>query len=192
MVKISQLEEAWWLGRFGHTEVGQKWGGPKVGAGLYLASSKELIYSSYHSPSSQNGSSKVGPDTLFRIHSISKVMAVYAILAKLGDKYWEEPVSKYVPELSGKPRDPIRDVNWSDVTLGALAGQSGGISRDCKRPGTESRAFFVNDCFADALADGSTAFRTLPGLRPLKDSEVVKCGSAGQNACSRKGKLRTR
>ncbi len=100
---------------------------------------EEPIYEYHHTAStSNNGSSrrKVGPATLYRIGSISKLVAVYAILSKLSDRYWDEPVTKYVQELAAAAADPrdnaVDNVQWSEVTLGALASQMSGIGRDCK------------------------------------------------------------
>jgi len=102
---------------------------------IYSTGSKYAgsIHRYFNTAKAQNGAVTVGPDTLFRIHSISKVVTVYTMLAKLSYKYWHEPVTKYVPELAKSPmRDVVRDVNWSEVTLGSLASQISGISRDCK------------------------------------------------------------
>jgi len=96
---------------------------------VYTPTSKKLIYETYHSPTTQ----KVGPDTVFRLHSISKLITVYAILAKLGDKYWDEPVTKYIPELARLQRgNPAYDVIWDEVTLGSLASLMSGVGRDCE------------------------------------------------------------
>ncbi len=38
----------------------------------------------------------------------------------------------------------------------------------------------------DALRDGSTALSNIPGLRKLKDSDIVRCGSSRLPACTRK------
>lgn len=77
----------------------------------------------------------VGPRTLYRIGSISKLISVYAILAKLGGGYWNEPVTKYVSELADAAdqgeSDAVDHVQWSEVTLGALASHMSGIGRDC-------------------------------------------------------------
>ena len=100
---------------------------------VFSAHHDELIYETYHTATAQVGAATVGPDTTWRLLSISKAVTVYAVLARLGDDYWNEPILKYVPELADAPfRDPVRDVNWAEVTLGSLAGQSSGISRDCK------------------------------------------------------------
>lgn len=87
------------------------------------------VYEYYYS----GGGSSVDANTLYRIGSISKLLTVYSILAKLGDQYWDEPVTKYVPELAdANGSDAVDDVDWSEVTLGALASQMSGIGRDCK------------------------------------------------------------
>lgn len=100
---------------------------------VYSAHDDDFIYSTYHTATDQVGAAVVGPDTIWRLFSISKAIAVYAFLARLGDNYWNEPITKYIPELADAPvQDPIRDVNWAEVTLGSLAGQSSGITRDCK------------------------------------------------------------
>ncbi len=93
---------------------------------VFSRNSDKLLFDYHHGPS-------VGPDTLYRIGSISKVMTVYTTLAELGDKYWTEPVTKYVPELAKlKVQDPVYNTDWSEVTLGALASYLSGIARDCK------------------------------------------------------------
>jgi CubicO group peptidase (beta-lactamase class C family) len=89
------------------------------------------IHRSFNTADHQKGKVDVGPDTLFRVHSISKVITVYAILSKLGYKHWHDPVTKWVPELVKDGNDPISDVDWDEVTLGSLASSMSGISRSC-------------------------------------------------------------
>lgn len=92
---------------------------------VFSRNSDKTLYEQYHGA--------VGPETLYRIASISKVMSVYTTLTELGDKYWNEPVTKYVPELAClKVQNPVYDTDWADVTLGSLASHMGGIARDCK------------------------------------------------------------
>ncbi|KAI5455602.1 beta-lactamase/transpeptidase-like protein [Mariannaea sp. PMI_226] len=70
---------------------------------------------------------KLGDKTISRIGSVSKVWTVYAILATAGMKVFNDPVTKYLPELAGNAStNPIERVNWTDVTVGALASQQGG------------------------------------------------------------------
>jgi CubicO group peptidase (beta-lactamase class C family) len=89
------------------------------------------IHRSFNTADHQKGKVDVGPDTLFRVHSISKVITVYTILSKLGFKHWHDPVTKWVPELANEGKDPISDVDWDEVTLGSLASSMSGISRGC-------------------------------------------------------------
>ena len=157
---------------------------------IYSTGSKHpaSIHRSFNTAKAQNGSITVGPDTLFRIFSISKVVTVYTMLAKLSYRCWHEPVTKYVPELAKSPmRDVVSNVNWSEVTLGSLASQISGISRDWKYPSTSkaSEPGIIANALVDALSDGSSVFSSLPGLRKLKASELVRCGSPPLKACSR-------
>jgi CubicO group peptidase (beta-lactamase class C family) len=106
---------------------------------VYTLGSKKPIYETYHSATIQkdtnatNPAKVVGPDTVFRVYSISKLITVYAILAKVGDKYWDEPVAKYIPELSRlQPGNPVREVRWDEVTIGSLASLMSGVGRDCE------------------------------------------------------------
>nr|A0A1B4XBI2.1 RecName: Full=Beta-lactamase-like protein sdnR; AltName: Full=Sordarin/hypoxysordarin biosynthesis cluster protein R; Flags: Precursor [Sordaria araneosa]BAV32162.1 beta-lactamase [Sordaria araneosa] len=125
---------------------------------VYSAHDDGLIYSTYNTATERVGAATVGPDTIWRLFSISKAITVYAFLAKLGDGYWNEPITKYIAELADAPvRDPIRDVNWAEVTVGSLAGQSSGLTRDY------------------SLRDRSTVQTQIPGFRELKDSEIVQC-----------------
>ncbi|KAK0633908.1 beta-lactamase/transpeptidase-like protein [Immersiella caudata] len=141
---------------------------------VYSAHDDDLIYSTYNTATAQVGAATVGPDTIWRVFSISKAITVYAFLARLGDGYWNEPITKFIPELANAPfRDPTRDVNWAEVTLGSLAGQSSGLTRDY------------------SLRDASTVQTQIPGFRELKDSEIVKCGSFGLRTCNRTEALRT-
>jgi CubicO group peptidase (beta-lactamase class C family) len=98
------------------------------GIQVFSRNSDKTLYEKYYGPS-------VGPDTLYRIASISKVVSVYTTLLEIGDKYWSEPVTNYIPELAKlKVENPVYDIDWSEVTLGALASHMGGIARDCRLP----------------------------------------------------------
>ncbi|KAL1837870.1 hypothetical protein VTJ49DRAFT_3296 [Mycothermus thermophilus] len=130
----------------------------------------ESIYRTFNTASSRNVSAQVGPETLFRINSISKVITVYTMLAKLGYQYWHEPISKFVPELAdlpSQPNDVIRSVDWSEITLEALASQISGLAKEY------------------AFGDISAFVPGVPGLRTLDDSEVVRCGAAPLKPCLR-------
>jgi len=83
-----------------------------------------------------NGTKKIDGDTIYRIGSISKLFTVFAFLIEKGDANFNDPVTKYVPELRYshlvKQKGVVNAVQWDDVTLGALASQMSGIGRDCK------------------------------------------------------------
>lgn len=76
---------------------------------------------------------KLDGNTVYRLGSVTKLLSVYTFLAKLGPQYWSEPITNYVPELAGRSvKDSVLDINWSEVTLGSLAGQISGIPHDCE------------------------------------------------------------
>jgi CubicO group peptidase (beta-lactamase class C family) len=80
--------------------------------------------------SSPTGVQDIDGDTVFRIASISKVITAYLILIELGDAHWSTRITDVVPELKGRQKNndnPIDNVEWEDVTLGALAGQISGV-----------------------------------------------------------------
>jgi hypothetical protein len=96
------------------------------------------LYEYHHTaPVFSNGSigtKTVDGDTVFRVGSISKLFTVFALLIEKGDVNFNDPVTKYVPELRDAPRNTgaINAVQWDDVTIGNLASQMSGIGRDCK------------------------------------------------------------
>ena len=83
-----------------------------------------------------NGTSKIDSQSVYRLGSITKIFAVLSVL-KLRDVRWDDPVTKYVPELRVmKPEtsevNDITAVQWDQVTVGALASHMSGIGTDCK------------------------------------------------------------
>ncbi|KAK3290788.1 beta-lactamase/transpeptidase-like protein [Chaetomium fimeti] len=133
-----------------------------------LSKEKGSIHRHFNHAPGQNLSITVGPDTVFPVHSISKAITVYTVISKLGFDYWHEPVTKFIPELANqKSHDPIRDVDWSEVTIGSLASQISGISRDY------------------AWTDVSATMTEVPGLRTLDESEIIKCNFPPYPPCTR-------
>jgi hypothetical protein len=103
--------------------------------------SKETIFSWYHTApslakSNTTGVRTVDADTVYRLGSLTKIFTIYTWLVQDGDTKWNEPITKYVPELAGREDlakdDPLTNVNWEEVTIGALASQLAGVVRDCK------------------------------------------------------------
>ena len=85
------------------------------------------------------GVKEVGPDTVYRIGSVSKIFTVLAFLAEVGDTHWNTPITAFIPELvqytaqtSTQPIDDVRRTDWEDITVGALLAQVSGVGRDCK------------------------------------------------------------
>lgn len=85
------------------------------------------------------GVKEVGPDTVYRIGSVSKVFTVLAFLAEVGDMHWNTPITTFIPELAqysvqtlSQSFDDVRRTDWEDITIGALAAQVSGLGRDCK------------------------------------------------------------
>ncbi|KAK3324921.1 beta-lactamase/transpeptidase-like protein [Apodospora peruviana] len=132
---------------------------------VYSTHADNVLYQ-YHHPGPPFAANKtVGPDTLYRIGSVSKAIAVYAILAALSFKYWNEPITKYVPELDNLPlRSAVDDVNWDEVTLGALASHMAGIGNDY------------------AVGDVPTG---ISGLPSIDGSAYPRCGTAQLRPCTR-------
>ena len=89
-------------------------------------------------PPNTEGVKKVNGDTVYRIGSVSKIFAVLAFLAEVGDRDWNTPITEFIPELaqfsrqaSTQPLDDTRRTDWDEITIGALASQVSGIGRDC-------------------------------------------------------------
>ncbi|PNP80895.1 hypothetical protein FNYG_05710 [Fusarium nygamai] len=99
--------------------------------------SDTLFQHGYVPPSMKNflTSGTLNKDTVFRVGSVSKLLTVYTLLAEVGMKHMNDPVTKWVPELALAARktkdDLTRKVQWSDVTIGQLSGHMAGISRNC-------------------------------------------------------------
>ncbi|KAI9883364.1 MAG: hypothetical protein M1823_004876 [Watsoniomyces obsoletus] len=124
---------------------------------------------------SLGGTTNVTSDTLYRIGSITKVFTVLALLLQEGKVSYDDPVTKYIPELaalaSKKDSEGTRDVDrvrWNDVTLRALAAHLSGIGRD----------------YLLEFASSSTETPTIPGLPPLNATDLPTCGRPGTSPCS--------
>jgi CubicO group peptidase (beta-lactamase class C family) len=105
-----------------------------ISVGIFSAESNEFLFEDHHVAPGHAGALTGGflnAETIYRIGSITKLLTVYTVLARLGDRYWNEPVTKYIPELANASVETdAPKVRWSEVALGALAGQLGGIARD--------------------------------------------------------------
>jgi CubicO group peptidase (beta-lactamase class C family) len=82
------------------------------------------------------GVKRVDENAIFRLGSLTKIYTIYTFLINAGDEIWNEPITKYVPELQAMTNrsDPVTNTAWDKVTIGGLATQMTGIPRDCERP----------------------------------------------------------
>lgn len=78
------------------------------------------------------GVKTVDENTVFRLGSLTKIYTIYTFLINAGDKLWNEPITKYVPELQALTNrsDPVVNTAWDEVTIGGLATQMTGVPRD--------------------------------------------------------------
>ncbi|KAF4629589.1 hypothetical protein G7Y89_g8558 [Cudoniella acicularis] len=106
---------------------------------FYSANDESPIYEYHHSSpiltNITSGVKKIDRDTVYRVGSISKLLTVYSFLVFTGDIYFNEPITRYVPELLGASNDttnndPVHRTAWSDITIGALASHMAGIGTD--------------------------------------------------------------
>lgn len=118
-----------------HTAEAQKY---SLSVQVFSASDPNPIFSLSHTApnlATQNsaGVKVVDENTVFRLGSLTKIYTIYAFLINAGDGLWNEPVTKYVPELQalGNRSDPVEYTAWDDITLGGLASQLTGIPREC-------------------------------------------------------------
>ncbi|KAF5023545.1 hypothetical protein F66182_4412 [Fusarium sp. NRRL 66182] len=120
------------------------------------------IFFEYHytSPEHQASNASITSSTRFPVGDLSMVFTVYAWLVKMGEQ-WQTPITECLPEL-GEVKGALT-VPWKDVTIGALAGQMSGLSR-------ESGACIVGEpcdweVFAGAFAEKPPYF--LPDTTPV-------------------------
>ncbi|KAJ5391882.1 Beta-lactamase-like protein [Penicillium cosmopolitanum] len=97
----------------------------------------EPFYWQYHytAPDYRNGPDKprnASKDSIYRIGGLTELFTVWSLLRTLGDGIFNDPVTKYLPELSNdsSTHTSILQTIWSDITVGQLASHMGGIPRD--------------------------------------------------------------
>ncbi|SPJ74135.1 uncharacterized protein FTOL_03865 [Fusarium torulosum] len=120
------------------------------------------IFFEYHyiSPEDQASNNNVTLTTKFPLGDVSMVFTVYAWLAKMGEQ-WETPITKYLPELANV--EGSLKVAWDEVTIGALAGQVSGLSRESKACAVDEPCDWK--VFEKAFANKSPYF--LPDTTPI-------------------------
>ncbi|KAI0514705.1 beta-lactamase/transpeptidase-like protein [Xylaria bambusicola] len=106
---------------------------------IFSASSDEPLWEHYHTAQNlpeqeETANFTVGADTIYRLGSLTKIFTIMTFIAEAGDTRWNDPVTKYIPALKAlaakAQEDPVMNVDWESVTLGALASHMAGIMRD--------------------------------------------------------------
>ena len=111
--------------------------------GIFDTTSPGQLFSyQYSSPvlqQSGQGVTKVTEDSIYRIGSLSKLITAYLFLVEAGPKYWNHPITDFIPELAAAAKkcsaasDPVNCIDWSEITVGAVASHMGGLPRDCEQ-----------------------------------------------------------
>ena len=85
---------------------------------------------------SQHGTKNIDSNTTYRVGSLTKLISVYTFLINARDAKFNDPITKYIPELHAASQvlnateNPLDHVQWEDVTIGQLASQMAGLGRD--------------------------------------------------------------
>lgn len=69
------------------------------------------------------GNRTIDGDSIYRIASTTKLITVYLLLLAAGDSIFNDPVTRFLPELAGKGY-------WDEITIGSLAGYLSGVTAD--------------------------------------------------------------
>ncbi|KAF2665056.1 beta-lactamase/transpeptidase-like protein [Microthyrium microscopicum] len=126
---------------------------------------------------SPNGTHKVDADTIYRVASVTKVFTVLAALLEVNSTDWERPLSDIIPGLanfaakSTAEASPIYRVDWSKVTISALAAQIAGVPRDDVTSGSD---LFIAALTAELTGtNGSLAALNTEGLPPISPKDPL-------------------
>ncbi|KAI8631913.1 beta-lactamase/transpeptidase-like protein [Xylariaceae sp. FL1651] len=138
---------------------------------VFSAHNPEPVFSVLHTAPklatmNTTGVKQVDANTVFRLGSLTKIYTIYLFLINAGDKIWNEPITKYVPELQALANrsDPVMYVAWDQVTIGGLATQMTGIPRDYALLGELTQTPSTRDNVLQY------------GFPPLTNSERPPCG----------------
>ena len=146
---------------------------------LEITSSQRTLFTHYHTASVRSpnrpGATSVNGSSAYRIASCTKVFTVLGILQQhaKGTLHLDDPVSKYLPELTEKQTGTLP---WKDITLRALGSQLSGI------PGDVFQSDLIND-FANPEAFGlppkskeglPTCNGFGPGGRPCTEKDLIE------------------
>ncbi|GAB1198373.1 hypothetical protein APSETT444_007692 [Aspergillus pseudonomiae] len=135
------------------------------------SASADPFFFDYHytAPSLRNSSSQiqhVNQDSIYRIGGLTQIFTIWTILVEAGDTIWNDPVTKYLPELAettesaNVTQDPIQYVDWKDITVGQLASHMSGLPRDNCVNGIEKEGYSIDDGLPSSAGTGGTCTRS--------------------------------
>lgn len=105
---------------------------------VFSTQTNSSVFSYYHTGDAVKDAVKgdLNDKTISRVGSVSKMFTSYGILTEAGSlDVLNDPVTKYLPELkSCGPIDPLKNIDWSQITVGTLMAQQGGTAGVCKSP----------------------------------------------------------
>ena len=149
---------------------------------FYSLESEGTLFSHHYTPAQLLGQRTVGveevdSDTIYRVGSVSKLWTVYLYLIAAGEQSWNEPITKFIPELhelvQGQEPDPTSDVDWQSITVGALASHLAGIGRDPTHVAALAKVF--GDLGIPSQSDSSSSSCGDPALVTLPCNRSRGC-----------------
>ncbi|KAB5530483.1 beta-lactamase/transpeptidase-like protein [Coniochaeta sp. 2T2.1] len=123
--------------------------------GTDKATDDSILYTFHYTAPQAKKDVKVGDDTVFALGSLTQLFTVYTWLAEMGVETWNDPITKYLPELKSTACGGNMTVDWEGVTIEALAGHMAGIARD------SDACELGSPCDKDAFI---TSFASLPPI----------------------------
>lgn len=149
---------------------------------FYSLDDEDTIFSHHFMPAQlldqrTAGVEKVDSDTIYRVGSVSKLWTVYLYLLAAGDQTWNDPITKFIPELQEMTQmqklDPTSDVDWESITVGALASHLAGIGRDPTHTAALTKVF--GDLGIPSQSNGSSSSCGDPTLVTLPCNRSREC-----------------
>lgn len=141
---------------------------------FYSLDDTNTLFSHHYTPDQlvsqrTSGVEQVDSDTVYRVGSVSKLWTVYLFLLAAGDESWNDPITRFVPELQEiaqtQELDPTSNVDWESITVGALASHLAGIGRDPTRAAALEKVF--GDLGIPSQSNGSSSSCGAPSLVTL-------------------------
>ncbi|KAH7130307.1 beta-lactamase/transpeptidase-like protein, partial [Dendryphion nanum] len=162
----SQLQDAFKTGDSAHGPVGIN---DTYSIQIFSAAKKDLLFEQHHRGTNLAAETPIDGNSVYRVGSVAKMYTVYLLLLQSGDAIFSEPLTRYLPELKGQSF-------WDEITVGALAGQIGGVIAD-----------FTNRTIVysvDSIAGGGLG-AAFPGAFPLLEKNETSPCDANVTSCTR-------